>query len=236
MHSQSVIVFLVLALVSCGILAACGEQAEPTLTKEVQASATPTEVLENLKLGNEMFARGEKVVIDHLADVKATAKGQWPLVAFVDCIDSRVAVDVIFNLGLGMAFSANVAGNVVNPDILGSLEYACAVAGSKLVVVLGHTNCGAIKGAADGVELGNLTGLLKKLQPALDAVPDDGSPRTSKNEIFTGMASHANVRHQIGRIRRESPVLKKLEDEGKIRIVGAVYDVATAKVTWHETA
>ena len=122
----------------------------------------------------------------------------------------------------------------MSPDVLGSLEYACKVAGSKVVVVLGHTRCGAVKGACDGVQLGNLTGLLAKIQPAIDAVPDDGSERTSKNEAFTTKVANENVRHQIERIRAESVVLRELEAQGKIRVIGAVYDVETGLCDWLE--
>jgi carbonic anhydrase len=190
--------------------------------------------LAHLKDFNERFSRGVKIPHDDFADVRRLAHGQYPAAAFVDCIDSRVHVDVVFNLGLGMAFSANVAGNVVNPDILGSIEYGAKVAGSKVVVVLGHTKCGAIKGACDGVKLGNLTQLLAKIQPAIDAVPDDGTPRNSKNDAFTTKVAIANVKLQLQRLRDESPVLREMEEQGKILIVGALYDVETGLATWLE--
>lgn len=216
------------------LIAGCGADPEPlpTMTRELQESLTPQEIVEYLELGNARFARGERIPRDDRLDAIQTAKGQHPAVAFVDCIDSRVSVDIIFDIGLGIAFSANVAGNVVNPDVLGSLEYACAKAGSKVVVVLGHTSCGAVKGACDGVELGNLTQLLAKIQPAIDAVPDDGTPRTSKNHAFTTKVATENVRLMVEQVRRDSPVLRELEAEGKILITGAVYDVDTRRVTW----
>jgi len=191
-------------------------------------------VLQYLKDGNARFARGERTPRSDILDAKATAKGQYPLAVFVDCIDSRVSADIIFDVGLGIVFSANVAGNIVNTDILGSLEYACAKAGSKVVVVLGHTSCGAVKGACDGVKLGNLTSLLAKIQPAIDAMPDDGKPRTSKNHAFTTKVAAENVRRGVQQVRSGSPVLRDLEEQGKILIIGALYDVETSLVTWFE--
>ena len=226
--------FLILAV---GVLpTACGGEPEtlPPVDRTLQQSSTIEEIIEALKEGNRRFARGDHAPIDVHEDARQLAKGQFPVAAFVDCIDSRLAVDVLFDFGLGTAFSANIAGNVVNPDVLGSLEYACKVAGSKVVVVLGHTKCGAVKGACDGVELGNLTGLLAKIRPAIDAIPDDGSDRTSKNLAFTTKVAHENVRVQIERIRRESPVLREMEEQGKIRIIGAVYDVSTGLCDWHD--
>lgn len=227
----------ILLLVVCGLLVACGDATLdpiPTVSKEQQTNATPQEVLQVLKDGNVRFARGERTPRDDLLDARITAGGQYPIAAFVDCIDSRVSADIIFDLGLGVVFSANVAGNIVNADILGSLEYACAKAGSKVVVMLGHTSCGAVKGACDGVRLGNLTSLLAKIQPAIDAIPDDGKPRTSKNLAFTTRVAEENVRRGVQQIRRDSPVLRELEEQGAILIVGALYDVETSLVTWYE--
>ena len=222
------------ALAVLVLAAACGSDYSeiPPIDRTLQESSSIETIIEELKKGNQRFAKGESTSYDSTEDARTLADGQFPLAAFVDCIDSRLAVDVVFDCGLGTAFSANVAGNVVSPDVLGSLEYACKVAGSKVVVVLGHTRCGAVKGACDGVELGNLTGLLAKIQPAIDAVPEDGSDRTSKNEAFTTKVAHANVHHQIERIRAESAVLRELEEQGKIKITGAVYDVATGLCEW----
>ena len=218
------------------LLTACGSEPEPLppVDRIWQESTSIEVIIEEMKEGNRRFARGENRRYTHREDARTLAEGQFPVVAFVDCIDSRLAVGIVFDTGLGSAFSANIAGNVVNPDVLGSLEYACKVAGSKVVVVLGHTKCGAVKGACDGVKLGNLSGLLAKIQPAIEAIPDDGSDRTSKNEAFTTRVAHANVHHQIERIRRESPVLHELGDQGSIKIIGAVYDVATGLCNWIE--
>lgn len=216
------------------VIPGCGGEPDPipTVTKGQQEAASPQEILQFLKDGNARFARGERLPRNDLADARQTATGQAPIAAFVACIDSRVAPDIIFDLGLGIVFSANSAGNVVSPDVLGGLEYACAKAGSKVVVVLGHTSCGAVMGACDGVELGNLTQLLAKIQPAIDSIPDNGTPRTSKNHAFTTKVSTENVRRMVKQVRADSPVLRKLEAEGKILILGAVYDVETSLVKW----
>ena len=224
-------------LLGAGLLqAACGNDAEPVppVDRAWQESTTIEEVIEELKAGNRRFARGERRRYDHREDARKLGSGQFPAAAFINCIDSRLAVEIIFNDSLGSAFSAQVAGNVANPDVLGSLEYACKVAGSKVVVVLGHTNCGAVKGACDGVRFGNLTDLLDRIQPAIDSIPDDGTDRSSKNPAFTTKVAHANVLHQMERIRHESPVLRELEEVGKVKIIGAVYDVETGLCEWYE--
>jgi len=224
-----------LTLLLLVLAAACAVNERPenhAITREQQAALTPQQVIDRLRLGNQRFVQGRPFDIKDRTFQAQTAKSQHPAVAFIDCIDSRVLVDVIFDLSLGDAFSANVAGNIVNPDVLGSIEYGCQLAGSKLVVVLGHTSCGAVKGACDDVRLGNLTQLLEKVRPAIDSVPDDGTPRTSKNHAFTRKVAIANVRLMVQRVRDESPVLRALEEKGTIRIVGALYDVETGVVSW----
>lgn len=222
------------ALAALAFLGACGQEpkAVPAVTRELQQSSTIEDVIRELKEGNLRFAKGTPLLVDPRADARQLAAGQFPVAALVDCIDSRVDAGIIFDAGLGSLFSANIAGNVVSPDVLGSLEYACKVAGSKVVLVLGHTRCGAVKGACDGVKMGNLTGLLAKIQPAIDAVPDDGTPRTSKNGAFTTKVAQENVRLQIERIRKESEVLRELEAQGTIKIIGAVYHVETGLCEW----
>lgn len=203
-----------------------------TLTKSVQASITPDKALEILKAGNTRFAANKPLRRNLKAQVQTTALGQFPFASVVGCIDSRAAPELVFDQGVGDLFVARVAGNTVNEDILGSLEYASKVAGSRLVVVLGHTSCGAVKGACDDVKMGNLTGLLGKIKPAVAAASTPGE-RNSHNHAFVGEVTELNVKQVVQRIRNESPVLKALEDEGKIRIVGALYDTSNGKVMWY---
>lgn len=202
-----------------------------TLTKAIQASITPDQAVDILKAGNERFAVGKRLHRSLKKQVKETAHGQFPFASVVSCIDSRVPPEHIFDQGIGDLFVARVAGNIVNEDILGSLEYASKVAGSRLVVVLGHTHCGAVKGACDGVQLGNLTGLLAKIKPAVEATQTTGE-RNSHNHKFVDDVAELNVKQVIEAIRAKSPVLKEMEAAGKIRIVGATYDIETGKVAW----
>jgi carbonic anhydrase len=205
-------------------------------SKACQDAVTPQQILERFKQGNARFAGGKGTKYDYLKQVKATAAGQYPLASVVSCIDSRAPAEIVFDQGIGDLFNARVAGNIVNEDILGSLEFASKVAGAKLVVVLGHTSCGAIKGACDDVKLGNLTGLLDKIKPAISRVPNDGKDRSSKNNAFVEMVAEQNVRLTVATIRAKSPILKEMEDKGEIKIVGAMYDVKTGKVEWYEDA
>lgn len=203
-----------------------------TLTKNVQASITPDAALTILKAGNSRFVSGQLLPRTPNKQVTQTALGQFPFASVVACIDSRSAPELVFDLGIGDIFTARVAGNTVNEDILGSLEYASRVAGSRLIVVLGHTNCGAIKGACDGVKLGNLTTLLEKLQPAVQAATTPGE-RNSHNHAFVNEVTELNVQQTVQTIRSKSPILKQLETQGKIKIVGAMYDTSSGKVTWY---
>lgn len=202
-----------------------------TITQAVQAGITPDKAIEILKAGNARFLAGKTVVRNNKQRVTQTALGQFPFASVLGCIDSRAAPENVFDLGVGDIFTARVAGNTVNEDILGSLEYASKVAGSRLIVVLGHTNCGAIKGACDDVKLGNLTGLLEKFKPAVSAVKTSGE-RNSKNHQFVHDVTDMNVQLVVKAIREKSPVLKEMEDAGKIRIVGALYDTSNGKVKW----
>jgi carbonic anhydrase len=203
-----------------------------TLTKSVQASITPDKAIDILKAGNARFAANKPLRRNLKAQVQTTALGQFPFASVVGCIDSRAAPELVFDQGIGDLFVARVAGNTVNEDILGSLEYASKVAGSRVIVVLGHTSCGAIKGACDDVKLGNLTGLLDKLKPAVAAASTPGE-RNSHNHAFVGEVTELNVKQVMQKIRDQSPVPKALEDEGKIRIVGAMYDTSSGKVSWY---
>ncbi len=202
--------------------------------KECQTGVTPAQVLERLMKGNEHFVSGMGTQRNYREQVRATAGGQYPLATIISCLDSRVPTELVFDQGLGDLFNAKVAGNIVNEDILGSLEFGSKVAGSKVIVVLGHTSCGAIKGACDDVKLGNLTGLLAKIKPAVNAIPNDGSDRSSKNYGFVDTVAAKNVQMTVQMIRDKSPVLKEMEDKGEIKIIGAMYDVKTGKVSWYD--
>jgi carbonic anhydrase len=198
-------------------------------TRGSQDAMTPTTALERLKEGNVRFTSNATKRRDWSAKVVATASGQFPFAAVLGCMDSRAPIEIIFDQGLGDVFSVRVAGNVVNDDELGSLEYAVKV-GTKLILVLGHTSCGAVKGAIDGVQLGNLTGLLAKIHPAV-AAAHCGS---SKDEACVTRVAELNVREALKEVREKSPYLRKHLDEGKVGLVGAMYDVATGKVTFLE--
>jgi carbonic anhydrase len=200
--------------------------------KQQQEAATPAQVLDWLQRGNQRFASGKPEPRDMLHDQRVTAAGQYPRAVLLSCIDSRAPAEFIFDVGLGDLFNARIAGNIADADLVGSMEFACQVSGAKLVVVMGHTNCGAIKGACDHVQLGNLTGLLDKIQPAVQAVQDVSGPRNSKNKEFVEAVAEANVRLTVARIRELSPILRALEDEGKIKIVGCIYNLETGRVHW----
>ncbi|QJP34525.1 carbonic anhydrase [Nonlabens sp. Ci31] len=204
-------------------------------TKESQATMTPEKALQFLTEGNERFQNNLKANRNLLQQINDTRDGQFPFATILSCIDSRVSAELVFDQGLGDIFSVRIAGNFVNEDILGSMEFACKLAGTKLVVVLGHTSCGAIKGACDHARLGNLTKLIEKIEPAVYAVnePQEEALRNSKNLEFVDAVSVKNVELTIERIRKESPVLKELEEDGDIKIVGAMYDIATGAVEFY---
>ena len=204
-------------------------------TKKKQAEITPEQALQILKDGNARFVAGKpKNQQNYRKQVAFTAKGQAPHYAIVSCIDSRLSVDDVFDLNNGDAFNARVAGNVINEDILGSLEFATAISGADVIVVLGHTNCGAIKGACDDVKLGNLTGLLDKIQPAVKEIGGDwtNGEKNSKNHEFVEAVGHENVELQMKVITDKSPIIKDLIDKGKVILVGAIYDLETGKVNF----
>jgi carbonic anhydrase len=204
------------------------------ITKDAQAAMTPQQALAELRAGNARFVAGQPLVRNHSADVKASASGQYPLAVVLSCLDSRQPIEIVLDQGIGDIFSARVAGNVLNEDILGSMEFACKVSGAKLIAVIGHSNCGAIKGAVDNVELGNLTGLLAKIKPAVDQVPDDGQPRTSKNAAFVDKVSEANVHLVMQQIRERNPILRDMLDHGQIVLVGGMYDLTTGQVHFYD--
>ena len=199
------------------------------LTKAQRDKLTPDEIIAMMKRGNERFRSGKKSTQDFLAQQKASAKGQYPAAVILSCIDSRASAETIMDLGIGDVFNARVAGNVANDDILGSMEFACAAAGAKVVLVMGHTACGAIKGAIDDVQLGNLTGLLARIQPAVKATSYQGD-RSAKNNAFVDAVARRNVELTMENIRKGSSVLNDLKAKGAINIVGAMYDIASGRV------
>lgn len=203
-----------------------------THTAETQKSLTPKQALEILREGNERFRSNLRANRDLLAQRNETREGQWPFAAILSCIDSRTSAELVFDQGLGDVFSIRIAGNFMNEDILGSLEFACGIAGTKLVVVLGHSGCGAIKGACDGVELGHLTALLGKIRPAVEAVtePADAALRTSGNPGFVDAVARENVRRTVEAIQSQSSVLSELRATAQIGIVGAMYDLGSGRV------
>jgi len=203
-----------------------------TQTKDTQAATTPEKALQMLKDGNARFVQEKMLERDYMQQVKATGDGQFPFAAVVGCIDSRASNELIFDQGIGDIFSARVAGNFVNDDMLGSLEFACAAAGAKLIVVVGHTECGAVKGACDDVVLGNLTQTLANIKPAVAAVPGHESDRSSGNAAFVQAVADKNVALTLERIRERSPILRGMVDKGEIGLTGAMYDVHTGQVTY----
>lgn len=203
--------------------------------KETQASMTPDKAILFLKEGNLRFQNNLKANRNLLQQVNETRDGQFPFATILSCIDSRVSAELVFDQGLGDIFSVRIAGNFVNDDILGSMEFACKLAGTKALVVLGHTSCGAIKGACDDAKLGNLTTLISKLKPAVASVhtPNNPEERTSANLDFVNSVAEKNVFLTIDKIRERSPVLREMEEYGEIKIIGAMYDINDGSVTFY---
>lgn len=204
-------------------------------TKASQDAITPAKALELLKEGNHRFTAKQQVKRDLNLQVEQTSTGQFPFATVLSCIDSRVPAELVFDQGIGDIFSVRIAGNFVNEDILGSMEFACKLAGTKLIVVLGHTACGAVKGACDHARLGNLTALINKIEPAVDAVnePHDQSLRNSSNIEFVNRVAEKNVDMTISEIRSSSPVLNEMEKNGEIKIVGGMYDISSGLVSFN---
>ena len=202
------------------------------LTKEDQARITPSMALALLREGNVRFVKNKQAERDLLGQVRDTSTGQYPFATILSCIDSRVSAELVFDQGVGDIFSVRVAGNIVNDDLLGSMEFACKLAGTRIILVLGHTSCGAVKGACDDARMGNLTGLLSKIKPAVQAVsePVDPRDRTSQNLLFVDQVAEVNVRLTMENIRKMSPVLRMMEEDGEILISGAMYDISSGKV------
>ena len=205
-----------------------------TLTKEMQAAITPAMALEILKKGNDRFINNLKANRNLLQQVNETSEGQHPFAVILSCIDSRTSAELIFDQGLGDIFSVRIAGNIINEDILGSMEFGCKVAGAKIIVVLGHTKCGAVKGACDHVEMGNLTALLSKLQPAVYDEKSISENRNSRNSDFVEKVAAINVKRTVHAIMERSPILKEMIQKGEIGIVGGMYDVTSGSVSFYD--
>lgn len=205
-----------------------------TLTKEMQAKITPEMALNLLKEGNKRFISNLKVNRNLLQQANETSDGQHPFAVILSCIDSRTSVELIFDQGLGDVFSIRIAGNIINEDILGSMEFACKVAGSKFIVVLGHSKCGAVRGACDHVEMGNLTALLSKIQPAVYDEKTETEHRNSNNNEFVEKVSAINVRRTVQAIMQRSPILKEMLEDGTIGMIGGNHDIASGEVRFYE--
>lgn len=205
------------------------EPSYAAFTKEDRDRLTPDQVIDLMKEGNDRFRNGKMLPHDYLAQKLATAGGQYPAAAILSCIDLRAPAEIILDAGIGDTFNARVAGNIADDNLIGSLEFACALAGAKVILVMGHTACGAIKGAIDGAKLGNLTGLLNKIKPAVAATQFDGE-RSSKNDDFVDAVAKTNVRQSVDEIRQRSEVLAGLEKDNKIKILGAMYNLVGGRV------
>ena len=205
-----------------------------TITKEMQTAITPKMALDLLKDGNKRFVNNLKINRNLLQQANETSDGQHPFAVILSCIDSRTSAELIFDQGLGDVFSVRIAGNIINEDILGSMEFGCKVAGSKIIVVLGHTKCGAIKGACDHIEMGNLTALLTKIRPAVDDELTTKENRNAGNAEFVEKVGNINVKRSVRSIMERSPILKEMIESGEIGIVGGTHDIATGNVTFFE--
>jgi len=203
-----------------------------TLNKAMQSAITPSMAIDILKEGNKRFMNNLKANRNLLEQANETSDGQHPFAVILSCIDSRTSAELIFDQGLGDIFSIRIAGNIINEDILGSMEFACKVAGSKIIVVLGHSKCGAIKGACDQVELGNLTGLLHKIQPAIQNERTEIDNRSSSNAAFVEKVAELNVAHTVASIRERSPILDELIASGEVGILGGMHNLSNGEVTF----
>ena len=201
--------------------------------KESQINISPTEVINILKEGNKRFINGNEIKKDFSVEVKGTSSGQYPLACILGCIDSRVPAEIIFDQGIGDIFNVRIAGNFVNTDILGSMEFACKVAGSKVILVLGHSQCGAVKGACDGVKLGNLTSMLANFDEVINSNQYSEGERNSQNSEYVHLIAESNVKNTIEKIRNGSPILKEMEDNGEIKIIGGMYYVSNGTVEFY---
>lgn len=204
------------------------------MTREEQESLTPDQVLKEMQEGNKRFTEGQVTRRDHRQQVLKSAVGQYPKAVVLSCLDSRIPVEDILDQGIGDVFVARVAGNFVNEDILGSMEFACNVSGAKLILVLGHQHCGAVKGSIDNVEMGNITAMLRKIRPAVEMSKDFQGEKSSKNDEYVRVVSENNVRIAMQNIRKNSEILRKMESEGQIKIAGAFYNLTGGKLDFIE--
>ena len=237
-RSHSLLLLTTLLLTSCWTQPSPtydGRSAKPlveaVLTAEQQAALSPEDVIRAFQAGNARFMANDLTARDHSQQVRNSAAAQFPKAIVLSCVDSRVPVEDVFDRGIGDVFVARVAGNFVNEDILGSMEFACRVSGAKLILVLGHEHCGAIKAAVDDVELGNITAMLSNIRPAVDLVDDQGD-RSSKNDRFVQLVCESNVRRTMAQIRQRSPILREMHDNGELQIAGAIYGMDDGKVSW----
>ncbi len=232
---KSLLLSLALALPVFWVAGVVQAQAtDVALTREAQAAITPARALEMLKQGNERFVNGKTLPRDFLAQVRQTATGQYPFAAIVSCLDSRIPPAIVFDQGIGDLFVGRIAGNFVNDDMLGSLEFATKLSGAKLVVILGHTECGAIRGACDAAQLGLLTATLANINPAVEAVQGDYTPRNSSNAEFVQSVAEMNVQLTMKKLLDRSVVLREMVDKGELGLVGAMYDITTGKVMFYK--
>jgi carbonic anhydrase len=204
-----------------------------TITKEIQDAITPAMALNLLEEGNKRFINNLKANRNLLLQANETSDGQHPFAVILSCIDSRTSAELVFDQGLGDIFSIRIAGNIINEDILGSMEFACKVAGSKIIVVLGHSNCGAVKGACDHVEMGNLTALLSKIRPAVDEEFETTANRTSANSTFVENVATINLKRTVKSIMERSTILEQMIESGAIGIIGGMHDLSSGKVTYY---
>ena len=242
MKSQSVrfllpaITLTVIVTLGAGLSKSQQEQQLKTVTqtKESQAALTPKQALDLLKAGNKRFVEGRLLNRDLREQAKVTSQGQFPYAVILSCQDSRTSSEILFDLNKGDAFSIRIAGNIINEDILGGMEFGVKLSGAKLIAVIGHNECGAIKGAVDNAQLGNLTALLSKIRQAMKAIPASVQPGDSKNKTYMEIVAKENVLLAMRQIRERSPVLKEMIDSGQIRVVGGMFDLETGKVTFYE--
>lgn len=233
MKYYSISFFILFIVFLFGMVKVNAQDTVITQNKYTQRAITPDEALQKLKDGNERFVQGKQIERDFNEQVKETAKNQYPFAVLLSCIDSRAPAEILFDLGIGDIFNIRIAGNIADADILGSMEFACKVSGSKLILVLGHTNCGAIKGAIDDVQLGNLTGLLSKIKPAVEGTSTDGE-RSSKNKKFVDNVSKQNVLDAMKKVHEESPILDDMIKKGEVKLEGGMYDLKTGKVEFYD--